>query len=76
MSESEKCGALEARKRRMASAEKPELFKSLLGLLGCAETEEELGKIAVMFIFDESYPRSDITSAVKQIEIEKGFNRA
>lgn len=39
-----------------------------------ANTKEEMGKVALMFIMDMSYQRADIALAMHTVEMERGWH--
>lgn len=50
-----------------------EKFKQMKEFFSKAETQEQLNATALLFIFDLSYHREDITGALHDVEIEKGW---
>jgi hypothetical protein len=54
--------------------ENPDKFRAMMTVFAAADTKEELRKLSLMYIFDESYPRGDICLALHEIEVERGWH--
>jgi hypothetical protein len=39
-----------------------------------ADTKDDLHKISIVYIMDESYPREDIALCIKEIKLENGWH--
>lgn len=53
--------------------ENPEKYNQMVGTFRMAESKEEMEKLALAYIRDMSYARSDICLALKAVEKEKGW---
>jgi hypothetical protein len=59
--------------RHERCAQDLEKFRQMRKFFSNAETKEALNKSAMLYILDMSYPRPDISLALKAVEMEKGW---
>jgi hypothetical protein len=48
-------------------------YDQMVKLLGRAKDKQNMEEISLLFIFDMSFDRGDITEAMRDVEIQKGW---
>jgi hypothetical protein len=62
--------------RYLKAAEDKEKYTQMVTTFSTAETPQDLSKLELLYIFDMSYPRGDISLASKRVKIDKGWPRS